>query len=180
MLCSVTTADGAGVQEWTLAALADLRCRVVSERLGDGPPASRLAGSFCLAGAWADGTSLVGGAPLLVTADPLAALSVQPHRRRCGRGRRRGRLVRLAGYDGECALAFHDHVLRLRQDGWHFEALWSETSGRPSCPQPALGGTTGSVARRARSARSAARTGPAISARWSRRWPTSGRVRFTR
>ena len=81
-----------------------------------------------LTGAWAGGGALIIADPLLVAGDdPIAELTDQP------------RLLAPApadfvgggwfgwlAYDGRSHLAFHDHVLRLRADGWYFEALVSD------------------------------------------------------
>jgi para-aminobenzoate synthetase/4-amino-4-deoxychorismate lyase len=101
--------------------------------LGPGPSAEEVMrrvagwdGLVCLRGAWADGSALLTSHPLVVlpdTADPLAALDGRPAVRRDDDVVGGGWFGRIA-FDGPSRLAFHDHVLRLTDGRWRFEALW--------------------------------------------------------
>jgi len=80
-----------------------------------------------LIGAWAGTGAVITADPIAVSTDPISAIATQP------------RLVSDApadfvgggwfgwiAFDGPSHLAFHDHVLRLRADGWYFEGLVSD------------------------------------------------------
>jgi para-aminobenzoate synthetase/4-amino-4-deoxychorismate lyase len=104
--------------------------------LGPGPSALHLVrradgwdGLVALVGAWADGTPLLTSHPLRVVdgaALEVAAVLdepvvvVDPPAGFVGGGWF-GRLA----FDGASRLAFHDHVVRLIDDRWWFEAVWS-------------------------------------------------------
>src|SRR4051794_14860654 len=91
----------------------------------------RLSGSLGLGGligGWAGAGALITSDPLVLAgADPIAEVASHP------------RLLTAApadfvgggwfgwiAFDGPSHVAFHDHVLRLRADGWYFEALVSD------------------------------------------------------
>ncbi|MCW2495934.1 aminodeoxychorismate synthase component I [Jatrophihabitans sp.] len=87
-------------------------------------------GLAALIGAWAGGGALLVAAPLLVLpggADPIDALASRP---RLGTPAPEdfvgGGWFGWLAFDGPSRLAFYDHVLRLRADGWYFEALVSD------------------------------------------------------
>jgi len=92
--------------------------------LGPGPSAAELVrrahdrpGLVALVGAWADGSALL-------TSDPVAGAEALPEQApvSCPDFVGGGWFGRLA-YDGASRLAFHDHVVRLVDGRWRFEAL---------------------------------------------------------
>jgi para-aminobenzoate synthetase/4-amino-4-deoxychorismate lyase len=102
--------------------------------LGAEPPVEDLIGRVaewdglvCLRGAWADGTAVLTSHPVAVLpadADPIAALDDQPIVADAGDLVGGGWFGWLA-FDGPSRLAFHDHLVRLVDGRWQFEALWS-------------------------------------------------------
>jgi para-aminobenzoate synthetase/4-amino-4-deoxychorismate lyase len=111
--------------------------------LGPGPDAAALLAALppgdrvALVGSWAAGGTpssegvAVGGGGALVTSDPLFVLGPdepvpdQPDASGDPEFVGGGWFGWLA-YDGTHRLAFHDHVFRLRDGQWWFEALWSD------------------------------------------------------
>jgi para-aminobenzoate synthetase/4-amino-4-deoxychorismate lyase len=105
--------------------------------LGPGPSATELVrrvagwdGLICLHGAWADGAAILTSHPVVVRPggdDPVAALddvqSVEGGARDLVGG---GWFARL-DFDGPSRLAYHDHVVRLVDGRWQFEALHTDS-----------------------------------------------------
>ncbi|HEX3335255.1 MAG TPA: aminodeoxychorismate synthase component I, partial [Jatrophihabitans sp.] len=101
--------------------------RPLSVLLGPGPTPEELVrradgwpGLVCLRGDWAGGTPILTSHPLDVrtSLDPVPVVAGPEHF--VGGG-----WFGWLGFDGASRLAWHDHVLRLVDRQWHFEALWS-------------------------------------------------------
>jgi para-aminobenzoate synthetase/4-amino-4-deoxychorismate lyase len=99
--------------------------------LGPGPSAPELVrrvadwpGLVCLLGDWADGTPLLTSHPLR----PLrraAELDAVPEPVAADRSLVGGGWFGRLGFDGTASFAWHDHVVRLVDGRWRFEALWT-------------------------------------------------------
>jgi anthranilate/para-aminobenzoate synthase component I len=105
--------------------------RVTCVDLGPGPSATDLVrrvgdwqGLICLHGAWAGGSAILTSHPIAIERDPLAALAARPPADDASDLVGSGWFGRLA-FNGTSRLAFHDHVVRLVEGRWQFEALWT-------------------------------------------------------
>ncbi len=113
--------------------LHGLRCRATRVDLGPGPSVEELVrrvaawdGLVCLRGAWAGDSAVLTSHPLVVLpagADPITALDDQPLVTG-GEDDVGGGWFGWLAFDGPSRLAFHDHVMRLVDGRWRFEALW--------------------------------------------------------
>jgi para-aminobenzoate synthetase/4-amino-4-deoxychorismate lyase len=102
--------------------------------LGAGPNAAELVrrvadwdGLVCLIGEWADGTALLTSHPTVRLdpgADAIAAFDDQPELVTVDTDVVGGGWFGRLAFDGASRLAFHDHVVRLVDGRWRFEALW--------------------------------------------------------
>jgi para-aminobenzoate synthetase/4-amino-4-deoxychorismate lyase len=111
---------------------AELRCI----DLGAGPSAVDLVrrvadwdGVLCFIGEWADGTALLTSHPVRTTdsyTDALAALDDLPAPRTADPDVVGGGWFGRLAFDGPSHMAFHDHVVRLVEGRWRFEALWHD------------------------------------------------------
>ncbi|HEV7205915.1 MAG TPA: aminodeoxychorismate synthase component I [Jatrophihabitans sp.] len=117
------------------AAVAGLAVRAVRVALGAGPSVEEVVrradgwdGLVALRGDWAERTAIVTSHPLLVAdpaEDPIALFDTQPAVTGDA-GLVGGGWFAALAFDGPGRVAFHDHLIRLVDGSWQFEALWSD------------------------------------------------------